>query len=400
MQSITFDTFLTSALLKFDKLDRFDIAYLINELKSNGILVIEDGKLDNIRFYITAKDNCIMLDECLSLNTEVDYHITLENYLKKHENKIVRDFFNSLDIKEFVLSKIEKLGIIDENQLKKVFNTRQEYEFKLLEKEDYIKTKHNKTKQYILSQKGKMLLFKKNNKKELNEFKENLIKEGYNDSLLDDFLMRLDLNINLLTINNFLEYCSMYNKNPYRTKKEKINYERLKTVPYTMLDDKGKKRMQDMLSVWDDEHCIHITNPNNLFNNINVTNEIEYIDWDNIDTEKMFNKKDYQTFILPSIQDAFLYIQNKLGKEIINELKNGNENACSFLAVIEKYPINNENYYIIRGIIKGDKDGYSLAFNPEYEKAIPKSTWEKSSRFSGSITPVPYTLKRRVNRND
>lgn len=42
-----------------------------------------------------------------------------------------------------------------------------------------------------------------------------------------------------------------------------------------------------------------------------------------------------------------------------------------------------EKGYLTRGIIKGDYEGYSAAFNSEYQKAIPQSVWGKSLRFSG-----------------
>ena len=52
MIKITFEEFLISALLKFNRLDKFDIAYLIKILKSNDIEVLKETKLDKLRFYI------------------------------------------------------------------------------------------------------------------------------------------------------------------------------------------------------------------------------------------------------------------------------------------------------------------------------------------------------------
>ena len=206
---------------------------------------------------------------------------------------------------------------------------------------------------------------------------------------------------NILTISNFLTFCYTYDRNPNKTITNELYFERLKTVPETMLDENGKERMQDMLSVWDDAHCIHICHPNHIFDNIiNKDNRtIDTIDWDNIDIDKMFNKKDYKTFILPSIEDAFRYVHKRLGNEIMTEIKKGNKDVTSYLVVVEKYNIEWDNYYLVRGIIKGDKEGYSLAFNPEYEKVIPKSVWERSMRFSGNIVPEPYTLKRKIKQS-
>lgn len=411
MIEITFEEFLTSALLKFNRLDKFDIAYLIKILKSNDIEVLKETKLDKLRFYIETKDGCIMLDKSLSLKDEIDYNTTLEEYMKKHENKKVKEIFDNLDMKEFILRKVEKYGTIADYQIKRTFNIKQEYELYKLTDNRYISSRYNDDiphddyKEYFLSKKGMLELFKKDYKNEIDNFIKLLNDNKYDETLLDDFLITQDLNkspYTILTISNFLEFCSIYDRNPNKVIINELYFERLETVPKTILDDNGKKRMQDMLSVFDDAHCIHICHPNHIFDNNTLTKEkrnIDTIDWDNIDIDKMFNKKDFKTFILPSIEDAFKYVHKRLGNEIMTEIKKGNKDATSYLVVVEKYNIDWENYYLIRGIIKGDKEGYSLAFNPEYEKSIPKSIWEKSMRFSGNEVPRIYTLKRNTRQN-
>lgn len=82
----------------------------------------------------------------------------------------------------------------------------------------------------------------------------------------------------------------------------------------------------------------------------------------------------------------------------MQEVKKGNkDNAVSYLTIIEKYRFDYEDYYLIRGIIKGDYKGYSIAFNPEYKKVIPQRVWDKSLRFSGHEVPNVYCLKRKKN---
>ncbi len=124
--------------------------------------------------------------------------------------------------------------------------------------------------------------------------------------------------------------------------------------------------------------------------------EIKNINWDDIDIEKMLRTNDYGVFIMPECNDAFKYVHNRLGHQIMTEIKKGNkENAISYLVVVEKYPFDYEDNYLIRGIIRGDYEGYSIAFNPEYQKVIPKSIWDKSLRFSGQEVPSVYCLKRK-----
>ena len=410
MIKITFEEFIISALLKFNRLDKFDIAYLIKVLKSNDIEVLKETKLDKLRFYIETKDGYTMINESITLKDEVDYSTSLEKYMRKHENKKVKEIFDNLDMKEFVLRKVEKYRSIADYQIKRIFNIEQESELYKLEDNRYISSKYNDDiphddyKEYYLSKKGELILFKKDYKKEIDTFIKLLNENKYDETLIDDFLMTQKLNkspYNILTISNFLNFCYTYDRNPNKSITNELHFERLKTVPDTMLDENGKERMQDMLSVWDDAHCIHICHPNHIFDNIiNKDNRtIDTIDWDNIDIDKMFNKKDYKTFILPSIKDAFRYVHKRLGNEIMTELKKGNKDVTSYLVVIEKYNIEWDNYYLVRGIIKGDKEGYSLAFNPEYEKVIPKSVWERSMRFSGNVVPEPYTLKRTLKQS-
>ena len=124
--------------------------------------------------------------------------------------------------------------------------------------------------------------------------------------------------------------------------------------------------------------------------------EIKNINWNDIDIEKMFRINDYKTFTLPECNEAFKYVHSRLGHQIMQEVKKGNkETAVSYLAIVEKYHFDYEDYYLVRGIIRGDYKGYSISFNPEYQKVIPQSVWDKSLRFSGYEVPDTYCLKRK-----
>ena len=155
-----------------------------------------------------------------------------------------------------------------------------------------------------------------------------------------------------------------------------------------------------MLSVWDDGHCIYICHPNHIFDGAKPitkdVREIKNINWNDIDIEKMFRINDYKTFTLPECNEAFKYVHSRLGHQIMQEVKKGNkETAVSYLAIVEKYHFDYEDYYLVRGIIRGDYKGYSISFNPEYQKVIPQSVWDKSLRFSGYEVPDTYCLKRK-----
>ena len=106
------------------------------------------------------------------------------------------------------------------------------------------------------------------------------------------------------------------------------------------------------------------------------------MNWDDIDVERMFLINDLKHSLY--FHDIFDYVHKRLRNEIMREIKKGNKEVLSYLVVVEQiYNSNEDNYYFVRGIIRGDYKGYSLAFNPDYEKRIPKSIWEKSLRIVG-----------------
>ena len=410
MEQVTFEQFIASAILKFIKLDKFDIAFLIKLLKRNGIEVLEDGKFNDLKFYISCSNGYIKIDDCLTLESEVDYNTTLESYIKKIENKKVKNILENLDSKEYILRKLEKMDSFKDYQLKSILNPRYIDILEDLVEKGYVIEIWNDDipcedyKEFKLSKKGKVELFKLDYKNDLDKFIETLNAKGYDDSLINDFLMKQDLSMQpwrFLTTSDFLEFCAIYDRNPNKINTEYVNYHKLISTPESILDEKGKEMMQNMLSVWDDGHCIYICHPNHIFKENVLTSEvrnIEKINWNNISIEKMFNKNDYKTFIFPTINDSFSYIHKRLGIVIMKEIKKGNkDSAISYVTVVEKYPLSGENFYIIRGLIKGDSEGYSVAFNPEYEKSLPKSIWEKSARFSGNEVPKIYQLKRENN---
>ena len=160
---------------------------------------------------------------------------------------------------------------------------------------------------------------------------------------------------------------------------------------YKRLDMNDKatftQEMQNMLDVWDN-HCIYICNPNHLFK--------ENKEWDNIDINKMLEMNDYEKFLTFDFKEAFKYVHNRLGHAVMEEIKDkGRDNAVSYLAVVENYLYEGEDNYLVRGIIRGDINGYSLLFNPEYKLAIPKTSAEAVLRIDGNDEYLPEVYKKR-----
>ena len=321
----------------------------------------------------------------------------------------IRKYLETFDIEEFILRKIKFYSTIPVDKIDNLLCKRQQEELNRLDDQGYLtsyweeESIHDDYKVITLSDCGKIKLFKIDYDIEIERFIAELKSLRYDVNLLDDFLLRQDLELpvwNILNIQNLEQFCNDYDRAIAEPGASGVCFERLENVRGSIFDETGKKVIQDMLSVWDDGHCIYICHPNHIFDGAKpITKDvrnIRFINWDDIDIEKMFRINDYKTFIHTDCTQAFRYVHSCLGHQIMQEAKKGNkETAVSYLTVIEKYRFDYEDYYLIRGIIKGDYKGYSIAFNPEYKKVIPQSVWDKSLRFSGQEVPRPYCLKRK-----
>jgi hypothetical protein len=166
------------------------------------------------------------------------------------------------------------------------------------------------------------------------------------------------------------------------------------SMEYKRVDFHDKKIftqvMTDLLAVYDN-HCIYVTNPDNLFNGS--------YDWDNIDVKKMLDSNDYKTFMSYDPREAIKYVHQTLGNDVMKKYRElGRDKAVSYLVVVEEYPFEGEDNYLVRGIIRGDMEGYAFSFNQEYKESIPKDKFEIYSRLDGNEEDLPKVYKKRRNK--
>jgi hypothetical protein len=398
------------ALLKFDRVSSLDIFLLAKSfLKRNPDYELSDMKLDYLKDYVEVEEGKISLKNGLNLDSYVPQN---ESNLRKRLEQIagacIRKYFQEFDIEEFMIRKIEHYSGIREDDMDSIFCKTQQEELKKLDEKGYLTTTwqdeaiYDDYRETRLSDFGKLRLFKIDNVEEIRRFIEILKSMRYDTSLLDDFLIKQDLDMpvwSVLDLVKLEEFCNCYDRAISEEGASSINLIRLQSDKKTILDEQGKKLMENMLSVWDN-HCIHICHPNHLFAGAKPitadVREMVNINWDDIDVEKMLRINDYKTFITPDCSQAFKYAHQCLGHQIMNEVKKGNRNgAISYLVVVERYTFDYEDNYLVRGIIRGDYEGYSIAFNPEYQKTIPQSIWEKSLRMSDHEIPTAYLIKRK-----
>ena len=399
-KKLKMEQLIAGAILKFGNVSSLDISLLEKDFS----LKYPDTELGPIQFddlfsYIEINNGII------SLTCDLD-----EEFKKKLNTiagKTVNEYFDKFDMEEYVLRKIEHIDGVKEEEISKKFGKNQKDTIEQLVEKGLLESvwvKHcvyDDYKEVRLSTKGNVKLFKLDYAKEVNRFIEMLRALRYDVTLLDDFLSTQDLSLsvwNVLNLEKLIEFCNTYDRAINEENASQILFKKLKHGEKDMLDEEGKKLMIDMLSVYDN-HAIYICHPNHIFEGTKPINrdvrEMAYIDWDDIDVDKMYRINDYEIFLSPDPNRAFKYVHSRLGHQVTQEINKGNKDtAVSYLVVVEKYIYDCQENFLVRGIIKGDKDGYSIAFNPEYEETIPKSVFEKGLRMGDHETPAQYLVKR------
>lgn len=398
-------------LLGFDRVSNVDITLLSEDfLRKNPNYSLDGENPGYINKYITVKNGNILLEDGLDMDSYIpENESSLRKRLEQIAGACIREYLETFNMEEYVLRKINSHYELSEGDIERLYCKRHQEEIKKLEEKGYITRFwedgfcYDDEKITKLSDSGRVALFKLNNADEIERFTEELKILRYDTSLLDDFLLKQDLEFpvwNILSIENLEQFCKDYDRSITASFVSNVYFKRLLADKDSLLDESGKALIQDMLSVWDECHCIYICHPNHVFGGPKLltkdVKDIKCVNWDDINIEEMFEIDSYGVFWDSDCSAAFKYIHNYMMPHIMKAVQKGNiENASRYLTIVEQYSYDNEDYYLIRGIVKGDNKGYSVAFNPEYQKAIPKTGLDKSLRFCGREVPQAYRLKRK-----
>lgn len=151
------------------------------------------------------------------------------------------------------------------------------------------------------------------------------------------------------------------------------------------------EKLKTLLTIRTEGNMIYICHPSHLFETMledSNTKEIKYVDFDNINVQKMINLNDFGRYsiidqISPKKNNQFTYITKKASHMIKKYQEKGVSHFSYPFAILEE--INSElsePQYFVRGIIKCNQKGFSLAFNPLAVKELPQeSVWQKALRF-------------------
>ncbi len=207
---------IAGALLKFNgELDNVDLIILnklINvDIKGESFKIIDK--------YFNIENNKIFFKEGIDFDT-LDYAVKIKDVLNFIQGEYFKNFYNNLDLKEFVLRKVKYLEHIRKENINDTFN-RKEYNIFLellqagLLMIPWIQdgTIYGDYEAVTLSKEGEVYLYIKDNQEQINLFKSELISNGYNPDLLFMYLATKNLDSdfrNIFDIESFRLFGQIY----------------------------------------------------------------------------------------------------------------------------------------------------------------------------------------------
>lgn len=155
------------------------------------------------------------------------------------------------------------------------------------------------------------------------------------------------------------------------------------------------EKLKALLTIRKEGNIIYICHPKHLFETIVEnfnTKELRYVDFDNINVEKMFRLNDFGRYsiveqICSKKNNQFTYIMKKASHMIKKYQEEGVYQFSYPFVILEE--INSqieEPHYFVRGIVDCNQEGFSIAFNPLAIKFSPNgSVWQKALRFGDNF---------------
>lgn len=154
-------------------------------------------------------------------------------------------------------------------------------------------------------------------------------------------------------------------------------------------------KLKALLTIRNDGDMIYICHPKHLFDNMiedSETKEIEYVDLESINVQRMFDVGDYGHFSMVEQvcnrgNSPLKYIIKKAAHMMKRYKEKGVPQYTYPFVVLEEISHGSEEpTYFVRGIVTCDVNGLYLAFNPLAVKKLPnESVWEKGLRLGDNV---------------
>lgn len=213
-EKITFEQLALLSFIKFAVLDGVDMTVLMNMIKNNSEVQFDDSSND----YYIMNDGMIMLQN--SFVEKFKKNIDRELYESLETTKALKSLDN-INVLEFVLRKIKLIGLgnLVFDEVSENFSFIQKRAINRLYHDGMIMDYVHKDKIYNdyqaikLTKRGELYLFLIDNKKLIDNFREELKEIGYNGDLLEAYLITVDLSeevSKILTLEGFVSFCNEY----------------------------------------------------------------------------------------------------------------------------------------------------------------------------------------------
>ena len=226
---ITFENMFAGLLLRFGKVNRIDLEIIQNDIYSKYGILMSKFALDYMgisRYIINIGDMYypINSDEAKAV-------------LEEKQGKDMKTYLETLNVEDMVMLKLSSYGAVPDYMIGTVFSDEQEKVLSKLQDDLQVIYVWNNDipcddyQELQLTSFGEARVFELEYKTQVEEFKELLKSEGYDIGLIPDFLRAQNLTMGIyeiLNIDNFLYYCSTYDRAakaaiPEEGLKKKIN---------------------------------------------------------------------------------------------------------------------------------------------------------------------------------
>lgn len=208
---VTFENILAGLLLRFGKASLIDIKVIQDDLFNRCGVLMSPTVLDYKgihNFIMKMQDNYYPLEGS-------------QEVLEDKQGEYMSSYFSNINIEDLILLKVNELGTVSEYQVSNVFcNEQEEVISKLIEDLRMVYVWNNDVpyddyQELHLTFLGNARVFELQNNTEIEEFKQLLISEGYDASLVSEFLRVQDFSrgvYEILNLDNFLQFCYTYDR--------------------------------------------------------------------------------------------------------------------------------------------------------------------------------------------
>lgn len=208
---ITFENMLAGLLLRFGKVNMTDLIVVQNDLFNRYGILMSPFAID----YRGISNHIMKVG---------DNYYPLEGskeVLEEKQGESMKIYLEGLNVEDLVLLKIDEMDNVPEYQVANMFCEEQEKVIsKLVDDLKVVYVWNNDVpyddyQELQLTFLGRARVFEIQNSSEVEEFRQLLTSEGYDASLIPEFLRRQDFTkgvYEILNIDNFLLYCCTYDR--------------------------------------------------------------------------------------------------------------------------------------------------------------------------------------------